>query len=106
MARALAATQLLNRGFGAVDGCEKFIPDRREYYVYSIHGVGGRLVYIGKGLNRRALQSAKNHNGKHRIRAKFTSEKAALGFERRLIRRFRPPGNLVYNKPFSQALNA
>lgn len=96
-ARALAATEILNRGYGALIDPQRFVPDRREYYVYSIHADQGDLLYIGKGVGRRSLKSAQRLKGKSRIRAMFTSEKQALAFEKRLILKFRPPANMVHN---------
>lgn len=94
--RALAATEILNRGLGRLVDATAFVPDRREFYVYSIHRADGALAYIGKGCGRRAAQSATRLRGRHRVRARFTSEKQALAFERRLIERFQPPENVVY----------
>lgn len=95
-ARADAATQILNRGFGVLVDPVRFVPDSRDYYVYSIHSQTGELLYVGKGCGRRSVQSAKRQSGKPRIRATFGSEKQALAFERRLIERFNPPNNVVY----------
>lgn len=98
--RAGAATQILNRGLGALaPEHTRFIPDNREFYVYSIHDKAGRLIYVGKGLGRRSFNSARRLNGRARIRAVFTSEKQALAFEARLIRRFKPPENIFYVSP-------
>lgn len=99
-ARADAATQILNRGLGALVNPTRFVPDQRDYYVYSIHGVDGVLLYVGKGCGRRSVQSARRQSGKPRIRATFSSEKQALAFERRLIERFNPPNNIVYAQKF------
>ena len=96
--RVDAATQLLNRGYGALIDPTKFEPIRQQFYVYSIHGDDGRLTYIGKGQGYRYLNSAKQHNGWPRIRAEFTDEKEALAFERRLIKRFKPRFNVVFNR--------
>jgi hypothetical protein len=101
-ARVAAATELLNRGFGLAPGIDKFVLDRREFYVYSVHDKNGHLIYIGKGIGRRSFQSAKRLEGRARIRALFTSEKQALAFEARLIRQFRPVGNIVHNRPNNQ----
>lgn len=95
--RAAAATTLINYGLGFLIDERKFILDNREFYVYSIHEAKGGLVYIGKGRGRRSVESAKRLGGKPRIRAVFTSEKQALTFERRLIEKFRPKHNIVYN---------
>lgn len=95
-ARVAAATQILNRGLGALVDETKFGPVVRQYYVYSIHDMAGRLVYIGKGSNRRHLQSAQRLDGRSRVRAEFDSESAALAFEARLIKRFRPRMNIVH----------
>ncbi len=97
--RAEAATQLINRGWGTLGtGHVRFVPDRREYYVYSVHK-SGALVYIGKGIGRRSFVSAQRLGGKARIRAVFSSEKQALVFEARLIRRFKPRENITHNRP-------
>lgn len=96
-ARALAATEILNRGHGALVDPQRFTPDRREFYVYSIHSPKDGLLYIGKGVGRRSYQSAKRLNGKYRIRAMFSSEKQALEFEKRLIKKFKPVENFVHN---------
>lgn len=99
--RAFAATTLINYGFGFLIEERKFILDNREFYVYSIHSKDGDLIYIGKGRGRRSIQSAKRLSGKPRIRAVFASEKQALGFERRLIERFKPTHNIIYNQAFN-----
>lgn len=96
-ARVLAATQILNRGLGALaPDAVKFVPDNRDYYVYSVHSASGELLYIGKGCGRRSINSARRQSGRPRIRAVFSSEKQALSFERRLIEKFNPPNNIVY----------
>jgi hypothetical protein len=102
-ARVAAATEVLNRGLGKLVDPQKFEPVRQEFYVYSIHDKAGRLVYIGKGADRRHLQSAQRLSGRSRVRAEFSNEKDALRFERRLIRRFRPRFNAVYNRPYFSA---
>lgn len=97
--RAKAATEILNRGHGALtSGHARFVLDNREYYVYSIHDRSGTLIYIGKGCGRRSFQSAVRLKGKARIRAVFSSEKQALLFEKRLIEKFKPINNFVYNQ--------
>jgi hypothetical protein len=101
--RAQAATTLINYGFGFLVDEQKFILDNREFYVYSIHSKDGELLYVGKGRGRRSVKSAQRLSGKPRIRAVFRSEKQALSFERRLIEKFRPPHNIVYN---TQSLNS
>jgi hypothetical protein len=94
--RAAAATQILNRGFGTLAPDHvKFVPDRREHYVYSIHNSRGRLVYVGKGMGRRSFNSARRLGGTPRIRAVFATPKQALAFEARLIRRFKPEHNIA-----------
>ena len=95
-ARVCAATQILNRGFGAIADQVEFGPVARKFYVYSIHDHSGKLLYIGKGSNRRHLQSAKRLSGRSRVRAEFNDEAAALAFEARLIRRFNPRMNVAY----------
>lgn len=95
--RADAATEILNRSLGRLVDPQRFVPDRREYYVYSVHGDAGKLIYVGKGVGRRSAQSAQRLNGRSRVRAMFTSEKQALSFEKRLILRFRPEANMIYN---------
>jgi hypothetical protein len=103
IARVKAATQLLNRGLGALaKDHQRFIPDNRNYYVYSVHDKSGHLIYVGKGCGRRSMQSAKRLGGKPKIRAIFSSEKQALAFEERLIKRFRPISNIVYNQVHMQ----
>lgn len=95
-ARVLAATQILNRGFGELTPDHaRFIPDNRDFYVYSIHDAKGSLIYIGKGLGRRSFQSARRLGGRARLRAVFSSEKQALAFEKRLISRFNPRENVM-----------
>lgn len=96
MARALAATEILNRGFGQLIDATQYVPRQQQFYVYSVHNASGRLVYIGKGTNRRHLDSARRLGGRSRVRAEFSNEKKALEFEGRLIKRFRPPFNTVY----------
>jgi hypothetical protein len=94
--RVAAASQILNRGFCALAPDHiKFVPDRREHYVYSIHNQRGRLVYIGKGVGRRSFNSARRLGGNPRIRAVFATPKQALAFEARLIRRFKPEHNIA-----------
>lgn len=102
-ARADAATQILNRGLGSLVDPIRFVPDRRDYYVYSIHTASGALLYIGKGCGRRSIQSARRQSGKPRIRAIFSSEKQALAFERRLIERFNPVNNVIYAQGVSRS---
>jgi hypothetical protein len=107
--RAKAATEILNRGQGVLpEGHAKFVLDNREFYVYSIQSKAGELIYIGKGRGRRSIQSAMRLGGLPRIRATFSSEKQALLFEKRLIQRFKPINNFVYNRdefvPFEQQL--
>lgn len=97
-ARVAAATEILNRGLGRLVEPERYEPVRQRYYVYSVHSRAGRLVYIGKGTERRHLQSAQRLGGKSRVRAEFGSEKDALRFERRLIERFKPSANIIYNR--------
>lgn len=94
--RVDAATQILSRGLGKLTDPQKFAPLVRQFYVYSVH-VDGSLVYIGKGSDRRHLQSAARLSGKSRVRAEFASERDALAFERRLIERFKPRFNVVFN---------
>jgi len=96
-ARVQAATELLNRGFGRLLEPQKFGPVESEFYVYSIHR-DGRLAYIGKGSGRRSEQSARRLNGRARVRASFNNERAALNFEMRLIKRFNPKYNRLYNQ--------
>ena len=97
--RAKAATEILNRGYGTlVADHARFVLDQREYYVYAVYSAGGQLIYIGKGIGRRSFQSALRLRGRARIRAVFSSEKQALAFERRLIERFKPINNFVYNR--------
>jgi hypothetical protein len=50
------------------------------------------------GCGRRSFQSAVRLKGKARIRAVFSSEKQALLFEKRLIEKFKPINNFVYNQ--------
>ncbi len=97
-ARVSAATEIMNRGLGRLVDPQRFEPVRQKYYVYSVHSSSGHLIYIGKGTDRRHLQSAYRLSGKSRVRAEFGSEKDALSFERRLIRRFKPSANIVYNR--------
>lgn len=97
-ARVAAATEILNRGLGKLVEPQKYEPVQHRFYVYSVHDRAGRLVYIGKGTDRRHLQSAQRLNGRSRVRAEFSNEKAALQFERRLIERFRPRFNTVFNR--------
>jgi hypothetical protein len=97
-ARVIAATEIINRGLGKLDHPQRFGPLEKEYYVYSIHDRDGRLIYVGKGCDRRHLTSAQRLGGKSRIRAEFDSEAHALKFERRLIQTFKPRFNLVYNR--------
>ena len=104
--RSAAATELLNRGLGRLEYKDKFVLDRREYYVYSIQSKSNELIYVGKGRGRRSVQSASRLSGKPRIRAVFTSEKQALAFERRLIERFRPVHNVIYNGQYNQGLDS
>jgi hypothetical protein len=94
--RADAAKTLIERGYGSLPGTNKFVLDNREYYVYSVHNQNGELIYIGKGIGPRARESAKRFNARHRIRATFNNEKDALRFEGRLIKRFKPRGNIQY----------
>ena len=96
--RALAATELINRGYGKLKGAERFILAAPEYYVYSVHEADGALVYIGKGTGERSSKSANRLGGRSRMRAIFDSERDAYVFERRLIRRFRPRHNVVHNR--------
>jgi hypothetical protein len=103
-ARVDAATQVLNRGCGAlVPDHVRFIPDNREFYVYSIQK-DGELIYIGKGIGRRSFNSAKRFAGRPRIRAVFNSEKQALAFESRLIKRFQPRENVMLKGPENRGL--
>lgn len=95
-ARVAAATEILNRGLGALVDPTQFGPISGAFYVYSIHDDEGRLLYIGKGSGNRHLVSAKKIGGKSRIRAEFAKEGKALAFEARLIRRFNPPANTTY----------
>lgn len=95
-ARVAAATEILNRSLGKLVDPQKYAPIQERFYVYSVHDQAGRLVYIGKGCGRRHLQSAHRLRGRSRVRAEFECEKAALKFEERLIRRFRPRFNTVY----------
>ena len=96
-ARVNAATQILNRGIGTIASDHvRFIPDNREFYVYSVHDPAGSLLYIGKGRGRRSVSSARRLSGRARVRAVFSSEKSALAFERRLIQKFKPPHNILY----------
>lgn len=95
-ARVDAATQIINRGYGPLVGAQRFVPEQKQYYVYSIHGADGALLYVGKGTGRRHEQSARRLNGRSRIRAEFDDEQEALAFERRLIERFNPPGNIIF----------
>jgi hypothetical protein len=95
-ARVAAATQILNRGLGALVDPQKYAPVSKQFYVYSVHALNGGLLYIGKGCDRRHLGSARRLNGRSRVRAEFDSEKAALAFEKRLITKFKPPENIVY----------
>jgi hypothetical protein len=98
--RVQAATEILNRGYGALVDPTKFEPVRGpKYYVYSIHDEDGRITYIGKGSGYRHMNSARRLNGWPRIRAEFADEVAALKFEARLIKRFKPLFNLVHNRP-------
>ncbi len=97
-ARVAAATEILNRGLGKLTEPQKFEPIRQQFYVYSVHGRSGELVYIGKGSDRRHIQSARRLDGRSRVRAEFSNEKEALRFERRLIERFRPRFNEIYNR--------
>jgi hypothetical protein len=101
--RVQAATEILNRGLGKLVGAEKFAPLEKEFYVYSVHDKSsGALLYIGKGCERRHLQSASRLRGKSRIRASFDKEADALAFERRLIKAFRPKFNIIYAAEISE----
>jgi hypothetical protein len=105
-ARVAAATQVLNRGLGSLAPDHvKFIPDNREFYVYSVQSKAGELIYIGKGIGRRSFNSAKRLDGRSRIRAVFNSEKQALAFESRLIRRFNPPQNIMLRSPENRSVS-
>jgi len=95
-ARVAAATQVMNRGLGALVNPAKFAPLNKRFYVYSVHGDDGGLLYVGKGCERRHFNSARRLNGRSRVRAEFDDEREALAFERRLIKRFKPPENIVY----------
>ncbi len=95
--RVTAATQILNRGMGALTDPTKFAPLVERFYVYSVHCPEGRLIYIGKGKGLRHVQSARRLNGRSRVRAEFDRERDALSFERRLIEKFNPCENIVYS---------
>jgi hypothetical protein len=105
--RVQAATEILNRGYGALIDPTKYEPVRGpKFYVYSIHDEDGRITYIGKGSGYRHMHSARRLNGWPRIRAEFADESAALKFEARLIKRFKPLFNLVHNRPELERLPA
>jgi hypothetical protein len=95
-ARVAAAEALLARGHGKVINTKRFALVEPAFYVYTVHDQSGALVYIGKGCKGRHLASAQRLNGRSRVRAEFDDERAALSFERRLIKRFNPRFNVVY----------
>jgi hypothetical protein len=64
-----------------------------DCYVYAIKA-GGHIIYIGKGVGRRAQVSARRCCGKAEILKSFTKEDAAFAYEREMIALHKPAMNI------------
>ena len=93
--RIKAIEMLAERGLHDLLRPERLGGFVKAFYVYSTHDALGRMIYVGKGVRRRHLASAKRLAGRSRVRAEFYSEREALAFELRLIKRFRPRCNIA-----------
>ena len=64
-----------------------------DCYVYAIKA-GDQIIYIGKGVGRRASVSARRCGGEWEILKSFTKEDAAFAYEREMIALHKPSMNI------------